>query len=126
MVFLLNILILCSIVLISFSLLPFLVQKIQSWQQHKEAVFAKEMDKMFYDKSPKNIVMLYFILPLIFGVGGYIILKSQIFMVLGILIGVIIPNFILKMKSKSEESEDNSSKENPNGWTFMEEKNKSA
>ena len=100
MVFLLNILILCSVILISFSLLPIVVQKIQAWQQQKEVVFAKEMDKMFYDKSPKNIVMLYFILPLIFGVGGYILLKSQIFMVLGVLIGVIIPNFILKTRYK--------------------------
>ena len=100
MVFLLNILILCSVILISFSLLPIVVQKIQAWQQQKEVVFAKEMDKMFYDKSPKNIVMLYFILPLIFGVGGYILLKSQIFMVLGVLIGVILPNFILKTRYK--------------------------
>lgn len=100
MVLLLNILILCSVILISFSLLPVVMQKIQSWQQKKEVVFAKEMDKMFYDKSPKNIVMLYFILPLIFSVGGYILLKSQIFMVLGILIGMAIPNFILKARYK--------------------------
>lgn len=98
MVFLLNILILCSVVLISFSLLPFFVRKMQSWQQKKEVVFAKEMDKMFYDKSPKNIVMLYFILPLIFGPAGYILFKSPIFMVLGILIGIVIPNFILKSR----------------------------
>ncbi|MDP2928391.1 MAG: type II secretion system F family protein [Candidatus Omnitrophota bacterium] len=100
MVFLLYILILCAVILISFSLLPIFVQKMQSWQQQKEVVFGKEMDKMFYDKSPKNIVMLYFILPLIFGVGGYVLLKSQIFMVLGVLIGMAIPNFILKMRYK--------------------------
>ncbi|MCX5698275.1 MAG: type II secretion system F family protein [Candidatus Omnitrophica bacterium] len=100
MIFLLNILILCSVILISFSLLPILVQKIQSWQRRKEAVFAKEMDKMFYDKSPKNIVRLYFILPLIFGAGGYILLRSQIFMVLGVLAGVAIPSLILKTRYK--------------------------
>lgn len=98
MVFLLFILILCSVILISFSLLPFFVQKLQLWQSKKETEFAKEMDKMFYDKSPKNIVMLYFILPLIFGVWGYVFLKSQIFMIFGVLIGVIIPNFILKAR----------------------------
>jgi tight adherence protein B len=100
MIILLSILILCSVILISLSLLPVFVQKIQSWQQQKEAVFAKEMDKMFYDKSPKNIVMLYYILPLVFGVGGYILLKSQIFMVIGALIGLAIPNFILKTRYK--------------------------
>jgi len=100
MVILLNILILCSVILISFSLLPIFVQKIQSWQHKKEAVLAKEMDKMFYDKGPKSIVMLYFILPLVLGVGGYILFKSQIFMILGIFIGLIIPNFILKSRYK--------------------------
>jgi len=100
MIILLNLLILCSVVLIAVSLLPMLVQKIQSWQLKQEAAVAKEMDKMFYDKSPKNIVMLYFILPLLFGMGGYFILKSQIFMVLGIFIGLATPNFILKIRYK--------------------------
>jgi tight adherence protein B len=76
------------------------MQKIQTWQQQKEVTLAKEMDKMFYDKSPKNIVMLYYILPLVFGLGGYIFLKSLLFMVLGVMIGVVIPNFILKARYK--------------------------
>lgn len=100
MIFLLSILVLCSVVLVSLSLLPIIVQKLQLWQAQKEAVFAQEMDKMFYDKSPKNIVMLYFILPLLFGLGGILILKSQIFMVLGVVIGVIIPKLILKLRYK--------------------------
>lgn len=100
MFLLLSILILCSVVLISLSLLPIVMRKIQSWQQKKEAVVAKEMDKMFYDKSPKGIVMLYFILPLILGVGGYFLLQSPIFMIFGAFIGAAIPNFILKMRYK--------------------------
>jgi tight adherence protein B len=98
MLLLLNILILCSVILISFSLLPLIVQKLQSWQSKKEVVFAKEMDKMFYDKSPKNIVMLYFILPMVFGAAGIIVLKSQIFLVIGVLAGLAIPNFIIKTR----------------------------
>jgi len=101
MIILLSILILCSVVLISLSLLPFFVQKIQSWQKQKEAVFAKEMDKMFYDKSPKNIVMLYYILPFVFGAAGYVFLQSQIFILLGVAMGVVIPNFILKTRAKA-------------------------
>ena len=49
MVLLLSIIILCSIVLLSLSILPFFMQKIQSWQQKQEVMVAKEMDKMFYD-----------------------------------------------------------------------------
>ena len=100
MLILLAILILCSVVLISLSLLPFFVQKIQSWQYQQEAVVAKEMDKMFYDKNPKNIVMLYYILPFILGAAGYVFLQSQIFIVLGVIIGIAIPNFILKTRAK--------------------------
>jgi tight adherence protein B len=98
MVFLLNILILCSIILLSISILPWAVQKLQSWQKQKEEVLSKEMDKMFYDKSPKNIVMLYFILPLIFGPAGFFIFNSAPLMVLGVLIGLAIPNIILKVR----------------------------
>jgi len=101
MIVLLNILILCSVILISFSLLPLIVQRIQFWQQKKEAAVAKEMDKMFYDKSPKSIVMLYFILPMLFGSVGYFILNSQLMMILGAVAGLVIPNFILKARFKA-------------------------
>jgi len=100
MVLLLSIVILCSIVLLSLSILPFFMQKIQSWQQKQEVMVAKEMDKMFYDKSPKRIVMLYYILPLVFGLSGLIFLKSPFFMIFGAFIGAGIPNLILKMRFK--------------------------
>ena len=100
MIVLLNVLILCSVILIALSILPIIMQRIQSWQKKKEVVVAKEMDKMFYDKSPKNIVMLYFIFPTILGLGGFFILQSPIFMIFGALIGLAIPNFILKMRYK--------------------------
>ena len=100
MIILLFILILSSIILISLSLLPVIMQKIQFWQQKQEVVVAKEMDKMFYDKNPKNIVMLYFILPLILGAAAQIFLKSVIFVIFGVLIGLAIPNFILKIRYK--------------------------
>lgn len=98
MVILLNILILCSIILLSISALPWVVQKLQSWQQKKEEVMGKELDKMFYDKNPKNIVMLYFILPLAFGATGLLVLNSPPLMILGALVGVVIPNIILKLR----------------------------
>ena len=67
MVTLLNILIMCSVVLIALSILPIIMQRIQSWQKKQENIVAIEMDKMFYDKNPKKIAMLYFILPPVLG-----------------------------------------------------------
>lgn len=100
MVILLFVLILSSIILISLSVLPIIMQRIQTWQQKQEVVVAKEMDKMFYDKSPKNIVMLYFILPLIFGTAAQVFLQSTIAVVFGVFIGLAIPNLILKIRYK--------------------------
>lgn len=100
MLILLFILILSSIILISLSVLPIIMQRIQTWQQKQEVVVAKEMDKMFYDKSPKNIVMLYFILPLIFGTAAQVFLQSTIAVVFGVFIGLAIPNLILKIRYK--------------------------
>jgi len=100
MIILLFILILCSVVLLALSILPVVMQKIQYWQKKQEVVVAKEMDNMFYDKSPKNIVMLYFILPVVLGLAGQFFLESPIFAVFGALIGLAIPNLILKIRYK--------------------------
>lgn len=100
MAILLFLLILSAVILISLSVLPIVMQKIQSWQQKQEVIVAGEMDKMFYDKSPKNIVMLYFILPLIFGVAAQIFLQSIIAVIFGVFIGLAIPNIMLKMRYK--------------------------
>ena len=44
--------------------------------------------------------MLYYILPIAFGFSGLIFLKSPFFLIFGALIGVAIPNLILKMRFK--------------------------
>lgn len=98
MIILLLVLISGAIILLSYAILPVVMQKIQFWQKKQEVIVAKEMDKMFYDKSPKNIVMLYFILPLIFGMAAQIFLQSIIAVIFGVFIGLAIPNLILKMR----------------------------
>ncbi|MCX5706981.1 MAG: hypothetical protein NTW13_04935, partial [Candidatus Omnitrophica bacterium] len=75
---LISILILGSVVLIAYSLLPQFLNKAKNWQKDEERKVAKEMDAMFYDKSPRKIVLLYFILPEIFGIAAFIITRSII------------------------------------------------
>ena len=101
MLILLSAIILLSVILIAISLLPIFMQIIQSWQQKKEATIAKEMDKMFYNKNPKKIAMLYFILPIVLGSGSYIILQSPVFAIFGALISLMIPKLILKIRYKN-------------------------
>jgi len=99
MIILVSILILCAVILITLSLLPVIMQRLQHLQRKQEAVLAEEMDKM-YEDNPKNIAMLYYILPIILGVGSYLLLRSPIFMAFGAIIGLVIPNVILKMRYK--------------------------
>ena len=99
MIILVSILILGAVILITLSVLPAIMQRLQHLQRKQEIVLAKEMDKM-YEDNPKNIAMLYYILPIVLGVGGYFLLSSPVFMVLGAIIGLIIPNLILKMRYK--------------------------
>ncbi|MCX5706482.1 MAG: type II secretion system F family protein [Candidatus Omnitrophica bacterium] len=95
---LISILILGSVVLIAYSLLPQFLNKAKNWQKDEERKVAKEMDNMFYDKSPRKIVLLYFILPEIFGIIAFIIFHSIIVAIGLALVGLTIPNLILKLR----------------------------
>jgi tight adherence protein B len=68
------------------------------WQDRQERVVNREMDKMFYDKNPKGLTRLYFILPFILGAAGYFIFQNIIFSGLGFAVGIAIPNFMIKMR----------------------------
>ena len=99
MIILVSLLILGAVTLITLSLLPAIMDRLQHLQRKHEVVLAKAMDKM-YEDTPKNIAMLYYILPIALGVGGFIFSRSLIFLIIGAIIGLIIPNFILKMRYK--------------------------
>lgn len=98
MLILISIFILVSVVALVWSLIPFFLKPLENWRQKKEAKVAIQMDQMFYDKSPKAIVRLYFILPVLFGSAGYFIFQSFIFSLIGVGLGLVIPNLILKMR----------------------------
>ena len=89
---------LIAVTIIVYNLLPGVFQKAETWQIAKEEQVAKEMDKLYFDKNPRSIVQLYAILSIILGVGGYLLLKSFIFAIIGVIIGIVIPNFILKIR----------------------------
>ena len=98
MIILISIFIMASVILISWSVFPFFLKLIEGWRQKKEVKVAKQMDDMFYDKSPKVIVRLYFILPIVFGAAGYFIFQSFIAGIVGAVLGLAIPNLMLKMR----------------------------
>lgn len=98
MFLLIILLIVGSVGLLTMSLIPLVLERMQAWQKKKEISVAQEFDKLFYDKSPKHLVRLYFILPPLLAVIGLLGFNSVLFAIGGALLGLFIPNFILKAR----------------------------
>ena len=100
--------IIASASLLSLALFPPVFEKLQQWQVKKEKSVEKKMDQMFYyDKSPKDIVRLYFILPPVFALAGFIITQSLIAAAVGAFLGLFLPTFILRMRDLQRRSKFN-------------------
>ncbi|MFH0763265.1 MAG: type II secretion system F family protein [Candidatus Omnitrophota bacterium] len=88
-----------SVVLLAMVFVPLAAGKLDEWHAKKELVIAKEMDKSFYyNKSPKQIMLLYYILPPILGLTAFFLFDSLIALAAGALIGLFIPNLALKIR----------------------------
>lgn len=98
MFLLIGLLILSAVVLLSLTLFSIALEKAQLWQAKKETKVTQELDRMFSDKSPAQIVRLYFILPPILGLLGILLFRSFLFALLGAIVGLFIPGFILKIR----------------------------
>ena len=112
MFLLITILVIASITLLLVNTIPLfaplITAKMKSWQARKEEKLSQKLDDLFYDKSPKQIARLYFILPPVLGLAGLLILGSFIFGIIGAVLGLFIPNIILKMRYVQRRSKFNS------------------
>jgi tight adherence protein B len=98
MVLLIAALIFISATLLVIELVPLIREKLESWRKKKEEKVMVQLDDLFYDKSPAQIVRLYFILPPVLAGVGFFLLNSLIFAVAGFFIGLAIPNMIIKLR----------------------------
>ena len=101
-------LVLVSIILLSSSLFPIFSQRLAKWQTKKQVKVEKELDQMFYTQNPMKIMRLYFILPLALAGLGFLFLKSIILALAGAVFGLLIPNFLLKIKDNQRRQKFNS------------------
>ncbi|MCM8796051.1 MAG: type II secretion system F family protein [Candidatus Omnitrophica bacterium] len=109
MIFLLIVLLIIgSVILLVLAGAPLLFQVINTWMRRKEKTVARQLDRMFYEKNPKEILRLYFILPPILGLAGYFIFRSFLLFFLGIFLGLFIPNLILKIRDSQRRVKFNS------------------
>lgn len=87
-----------SALLLSFALIPFLQGIIMSWQKKKEKAVVEKLDKLFYDKNPQKVARFYLIFPPLLGILAFLTLKSILAIIGGLLLGLFIPNFILRIR----------------------------
>ncbi len=92
---------LSSAALISSVVFPWMDDKRLVWQEKKEEVIQTELDSMFYyDKTPKQIVQLYYILPPVFAILSYVAWKHPVASFIGAIVGFFVPTVILKIRDK--------------------------
>jgi len=89
-----------AILLISYALIPLIIGKMKAWEDKKEKSVSQELDKMFYDKNPRNMVRLYFVLPPVLAGLIFFFSKSLLFAAAAGVLGLLIPNFILRVKDQ--------------------------
>lgn len=89
----------CSVYLAAIIIIPMIEQRRMAWHSQTEQNLGREMDKLFYyDRSPKQIMLFYYILPPIFGFAGWFFMKHAAFALVGVVLGLLIPNTILKFR----------------------------
>ena len=82
-------------------LLPLVEELHKNWQADKEKDIGKKLDNMFsYERSPAELVQLYYILPPVFALVAWVVFKSNIAILLGALVGLAIPGIALNIRNK--------------------------
>lgn len=97
-----------AVILISLGIFPIFADMGKKWRQDREKVVERELDKLFYDKSPSHIMRLYYILPPVIGLAALIFMQSLLFAVLGAILGLFVPNLILKIRDQKRRMKFNS------------------
>jgi tight adherence protein B len=98
MAIIISIIIVGAIVMIGVVVLPPMLARMKFLHTQKEQNMAREMDNMFYDKQSENTTKLYFFMPIILAVVGFILSKNFLFAIVGGAIGLSIPTLMLKMR----------------------------
>lgn len=98
MFFLITMFIIAAMVSLLMAIIPAAEMAFFSWRLKKEKKVAAQFDELFYDKSPRPTVQLYFILPLALGAAGFIFYRSLVVAVLAAVFGLFLPSLMLKIK----------------------------
>jgi tight adherence protein B len=98
MLLLVILLVAAATVLLSLALFPHVAQLMQKWQKKQEQIVGEKLEESFSDKNPRQIARLYFILPAILGLAGFLLLRSLLLAFAGVALGLFIPHLILRVR----------------------------
>jgi tight adherence protein B len=108
MVLLLIILLIGSaLFLLTLAAVPPVWEKAKKWQDKRQKVVEKELDKLFYDKNPQKIMRLYYSVPPAFGLAAALLFKSALLTGVGVVAGFFVPNLILRMRDTKRKQQFN-------------------
>ena len=89
-----------SVCLLSLVIMPLVEERRMKWQDKQEKTIGRQLDSMFsYNKTPREIVRLHYILPFLCGALGYfLVAKNLLGIFCGAAVGFVIPSIILKAR----------------------------
>ena len=85
-----------AVVLLSYSLFPFVLERFGRIQAKKAVRTAKRLDEMFIMVSKEKLIFFYTLTPFLLAVGGFLLLNSMLGVIMGLFLGLVLPTLFIK------------------------------
>lgn len=86
-----------SVYLIAYQIIPALTEKFHKAQAKKVSLAEKQLDAMFVLVKKEKLFLYYTLSPIFFGGLAYMLFNKLIFVLMGGVIGFVLPAFVIKM-----------------------------
>ena len=90
------ILVFSSVCIIAMETIPLLVEKMQRPIHKQVWQVEKELDNMFVYVEKEKLLLIYVLVPVIVGGAGVYFFHNYIFLILGLIIGPVLPTLVIK------------------------------
>ena len=90
--------------LLAHVLLPPLIERYHRLQKKKIEIATKKLDNLFMDVERKKLFFIFIFAPLILGAGAGIFYNSPIAGIIGVFVGIALPNIFIGMWEKARQA----------------------
>ena len=95
------ILVMASVGLITYVLLPTSAERYHKIQEKKANEASKKLENLFLEIEKKKIILVFVLSPIALGGAGFFFFKGIIGGLIGLVLGLILPNFFIKLWEKN-------------------------